>query len=212
MKRGLVVQNTVSERLRKRRRRCGRRWRRPAIAAGSEPHDRRFRSRRSIGRSADRRSCRRDDARRQSYPPRDRRRCCRNAPRIAQGYIADPDRPRPDCACTSHTRRPAVPHSRAHSSYSHKFGAYTPGAPHSSFQNSTSRIQNQSWSPQTPALAAGNGGRNSADNGDDEFAPPRSSQMQTAKHSRQQLYAYYLPSCCFRGWGSRCDQRPRNQG
>jgi hypothetical protein len=204
MKRGLVFRKYRVRRLRTRRKRYGRQWRRPTIAAGFEPHDRRFRSRRSIGRSPDRQSCRRDGSRRQSCPPRARQRCCHSAPRIARGCIGDPDQPQPDCACTSHTRRQAFPHPRAHSSYSHKLGACTPGAHSLSSQSSKTRIRKRNSVPHLHEHSADNdGGWNNAYNGDDEFAPPRSSQMQTAMHPRQRLYAYYLPSCCFGGFKDR---------
>ena len=91
------------------------------------------------------------------------------------------------------------PARRAHSSCAGNSNACRPDARHSSSQSSTIQIRNQSWSPQTPALAAGNagnGGWNSADNGDDEFALLRSLQMQIATHSWQRLYAYCLPSYC----------------
>ena len=195
---GLCLLECLVSRFRMKRKRYGRQWRRPTIAAGFEPHDRRFHSRRSIGRSPDRQSSRRDDSRPQSCPPRDRRHCCHSAPRIVRGCIGDQDRLRPDCACTIRTRRTAAPRSRAHSSYAHRPSACKPDAHHSSSQSSMTRIRNQSWSPQTPAHAAGNSGRNSAGNGDDEFALLRSLRMhmQTALHSRQRLYAYCLPSCC----------------
>jgi hypothetical protein len=202
MKRGLVFRKYRVRRLRTRRKRYGRQWLRPRIAAGFEPHDRRFRSRRSIGRSPDRQSCRRDGSRRQSCLPRARQRCCHSAPRIARGCIGDPDQPRPDHACTTRTKRQAVlRNARAHS-----LSARKSSAQNLSSQSSKTQIRKKSLGPLTPGLAAGNGGRNSADNGVDEFAPPRSMQMQKAPHSRQGLYAYCLPSYCF-GERSRCDQK-----
>jgi hypothetical protein len=189
---GFCLLECYVSRSRTRRKRYGRQWHRRGIAVGLEPHDRRFRSRRSIVRSPDRQSSRRDGSRRQSCRPRDRRRCCHSAPRIARGCIGGPDQPRPDHACTTRTKRQAVlRNARAHS-----LSARKSSAQNLSSQSSKTQIRKKSLGPLTPGLAAGNGGRNSADNGDDEFALPRSLQMQIAMHSRQRLYAYCLPSCC----------------
>ena len=165
--------------------RYGRRWRRPEIAGELGRRDHHCRFRRSIGRSADRQSSRRDDATRQSCPPRDRRRCCRSAPRIAQGCIRDLGQPRPDCACTIRTRLQAVPRNAS----AHNLSARSLSA-----RSSSTHFRRQSSRTRIAESAGGNGVGHSADNGDDEFAPPRSMQMPKALHSRQRLYAYCLPS------------------
>jgi hypothetical protein len=189
------------------RKRYGRRWRQPTTAAGLEPHDRHCRSRRSIGHSPDPRFSRRDDARRRSYLPRDRWHWSHSAPRIARGCIRDPDHRQPDRAYTIRTRRQAVLRNAS----AHSLSARQPNAHNLSSRSSKTQIREQSSTPRPPGYAAGDNDRNNADNGDDEFALLRSSQMLIAMHSRQRLYAYCLPSYCF-GERSRCDQRPRDQG
>lgn len=194
MKRGVVFQNTASPRPRTRRKRYGKQWRRPAIAVGYGRHGRHCRFQRSIGRSGCRRSSRRDDATRQSCLQRDRRHWSRSAPRISRGCTGDPGQIRPDRACTIRTRLRAVPRNAS----AHNLSARNLNA-----RSSSTHIRKQSSSIRPHSFgsddrhSAGIGDGHSADNGDDEFAPPRSLRMQIAVHSRQRLYAYCLPSCCF---------------
>jgi hypothetical protein len=183
-------------------RRYGRRWHRPEIAVEPGRHDRHCRFQRSIVHSADRQSSRRDDATRQSCPPRDRRRWSRSAPRIAQGCIGDPDQPRPDCACTIRTKQRAVP--RTASAHNHNLSAHNLSA-------RSSNTQIPKYSSRTRPQSLGTDDRHSAGNGDDEFALPRSLRTQKAMLPRQRLYAYCLPSYCWWEMDRQAIKRPRDQ-